>query len=84
MCVKVNTLREEGRFGVFGNRVLRAIFGAEGDEVTGEWRRPHNEEVHDLCSSPNIIRVMKWNEMDGPCSAYGEEDTCMQILSWNT
>jgi hypothetical protein len=67
--------------GVFENRVLRTIFGAEGEEVRGEWRRLHNDEVQDLCSSPNIIRMIKWNEMDGPCSTYGEENTCMQIFS---
>jgi hypothetical protein len=44
---------------VFENRVLRRIFGPKRDEVTGEWRRLHNEELHDLYSSPNVIRVMK-------------------------
>jgi hypothetical protein len=44
---------------VFENRVLRRIFGAKRDVVTGEWRRLHNEELNDLYSSPNIIRVNK-------------------------
>jgi len=43
---------------VFENRVLRKIFGPKRDEVTGEWRRLHNEELNDL-SSPNIVRVIK-------------------------
>jgi hypothetical protein len=53
------TLREEQRLRVFENRVLRRIFGPKRDEVTGEWRRLHNEELNDLYSSPNIIRVIK-------------------------
>jgi hypothetical protein len=45
---------------VFENRVLRRIFGSKRDEVTAEWRRLLNEELYDLYSSPNIIRVIKW------------------------
>ena len=52
------TLRQEPKLRVFENRVLRRIFGSKRDEVTGEWRRLHNEELNDLDSSPNIIRVM--------------------------
>jgi hypothetical protein len=52
------TLREERRLRVFENRVLREIFGAEGDEVTGEWRKLHNGELNDLYCSPNIVRVI--------------------------
>jgi hypothetical protein len=44
---------------LFENRVLRIIFGPKRDEVTGEWRKLHNEELHDLYSSPNIVRVIK-------------------------
>jgi hypothetical protein len=44
---------------VFANRVLRRIFGSKRDEVTGEWRKLHNEELHDLYPSPNIVRVIK-------------------------
>jgi hypothetical protein len=44
---------------VFENRVLRRIFGSKRDEVTGDWRKLHNEELHNLYSSPNIIRMIK-------------------------
>jgi hypothetical protein len=44
---------------VFKNRVLRRIFGPKRNEMTGEWRKLHNEELHDLYSSPSIIRIMK-------------------------
>jgi hypothetical protein len=49
--------------GVFENRVLRWIFGPKRDEVTGEWRKLLNEELHDLYSSPDIIRIMKARRM---------------------
>jgi hypothetical protein len=56
-------LREEHRLRVFENRVLRRIFGPKRDGVTGDWRRLHNEELNDLYSSPNIIRVIKSRRM---------------------
>jgi hypothetical protein len=60
--------------------VLRGIFGPKRDEATGEWRRLHNEELNDLYSSPNIIRVIKSrkNEMGGACSTYGRKERCVQ------
>jgi hypothetical protein len=52
-------LREECRLRVFENRVLMGIFGPKEDEVTGEWRRLHNEELYALYSSLGFIRVIK-------------------------
>jgi hypothetical protein len=52
-------LREEHRLRVFENGVLRRIFGPKRDEAIGEWRKLHNEELHDLYSSPTILRVIK-------------------------
>ena len=57
------TLREERKLKVFENKVLRRIFGPRREEVTGEWRRMHNEELNDLYFSPNIARVMKSKRM---------------------
>jgi hypothetical protein len=56
-------MREEQRLRVFENRVLRRIFGTKRDEASRWWRRLHNEELNDLYSSPNIIRVIKWRRM---------------------
>jgi len=53
------TLREERRLRMFENRVLRRIFGPKREDVTGEWRNLHNEELNDLYYSPNIFRVIK-------------------------
>jgi hypothetical protein len=54
------TLREGHRLRVFGNRVLRGIFGPKRDEVTGEWRKLHSGELHNLYSFPNISSRMRW------------------------
>jgi hypothetical protein len=48
---------------VFQNRVLKRVFGPKRDEVTEKWRKLHNEELHDLYSSPSIIRIMKARRM---------------------
>ena len=58
-------MREKRRQRVFENRVLRRIFGPKRDDVTGEWRQVHNEELNDLYCSPNIVqviisRIMRW------------------------
>ena len=57
------TLREERRLRMFENRVLRRVFGSKRDEVKGEWRKLHNEELRDLYSLPNIVRVVKSRRM---------------------
>jgi len=57
------TLREERKLRVFKNMVMRRIFGPRRDEVTGNWRRLHNEELNDLYSSPNIVWVIKSRRM---------------------
>jgi hypothetical protein len=56
-------LREERRLRVFEIRMLRRIFGPRRGEVTGKWRKLHNEVLHDLHSSPNSIRVIKSRRM---------------------
>jgi hypothetical protein len=56
------TLREERRLRVFENRVLRILFEPKRDEVTGEWRKLHNEELNDLYSLPNNVRVVNREE----------------------
>jgi hypothetical protein len=53
------TLREGHRLRVFENRVLRGIFGCKMDDVLGEWRKLHSEELHNLYSSPDVIRQIK-------------------------
>jgi hypothetical protein len=57
------TLREEHRLRVFENRVLRRIFGPKRGEVTGDWRKLHDEELHNFYSSPRIIRMTKSRTM---------------------
>jgi hypothetical protein len=57
------TLREKHRLWVFENRVLSRIVGPKRDEVTGEWRKLHNEELRDFYSTPSIIRIIKSRRM---------------------
>jgi hypothetical protein len=70
------TLREEHRLRVFENRVLRRIFSPKRDEETGGWRKLHNEELHNLYSSPSKIRMIK-DVMNSTCSTNGGEDKCI-------
>jgi len=67
---------------VFENRVLRRIFGPRRDEVTGEWRKLHNEKLNDLYSSPNIVRVIKSRRMRwaGHVARMGEWRSMCRIL----
>jgi ribosomal protein L10 len=70
------TLREEHRLRVFKNRLLRRTFGPKRDKVTGDWRKQHNEELHNLYSSSNVIimiksRGMRWT---GHVDKWGDEE----------
>jgi hypothetical protein len=75
------TLREEHILRVFENRVLRRIFGPKRNEMTGGWRKLHNEELHNLYSSPSIIRMaklrMRWA---GHVARVGEKRKAYRIL----
>jgi hypothetical protein len=73
---------EEYRLRVFENSVLRRIFGPKRDEVTGEWRKLHNEELHILYSSSNIIRQIKSRKMTwaGHVARMGEERKVYRVL----
>jgi hypothetical protein len=78
----VSHIKGRDRLRVFENRVLRRIFGPRRDEVTGEWRKLHNEELHILYSSPNIIRQIKSRRMRwaGQVARMGEERNVYRVL----
>ena len=67
---------------MFENRVPRRIFGPKRDEVTGKWRKLHNEELNDLYSSPNIIRMFKLRRMrwEGHVARMGERRGAYKVL----
>jgi hypothetical protein len=68
------TVREEHKLRVFENRVLRRIFGPKRDGLMGGWRKLHNEELHNLYSSPSTIRIIKSRRVGGTCGTNGEEE----------
>jgi hypothetical protein len=76
------TLREEHRLKVFESRVLRRIFGPRRGELTGDWRKLHNEELHKLYSSSNIIRMIKskMKRWTGHVARMGETRNAYRIL----
>ena len=79
-------LREERKLRVFENMVLRRIFGSRRDDVTGKWRRLHNEELNDLYCSPNIVRVIKSRRVRwaGHVARMGEERAVYKGLGVET
>ena len=76
------TLRDERRLRVFENRVLRRVFGPKRDEVTGKWRKLNKEELSDLYSLPNIVRVVKSRRMRwaGHVARMGEGRVVHRVL----
>jgi hypothetical protein len=78
-------LREERRLRVLKNMVLRRVFGPKRDEVTGEWKKLHHEELNDRYCSSNIVRVIKIeNWMGGSCRAHGGDESCIQGFGGET
>jgi hypothetical protein len=75
-------LREKRKLRVFENRVLRRVFGPKRDEVRGEWRKLHNEELNDLYSLPKIVRVVKSRRMRwaGHVARMGEDRGVHMVL----
>jgi hypothetical protein len=77
-------LREERRLRVFENTVFRRVFGPKRDEVTGEWRKLHNEELNHLYSFRAGGKIEKKNKMGGACGAYVRGEWCSQDVGGET
>jgi hypothetical protein len=73
------TSRGEHGLKVLENRMLRRIFRPKREELTGEWRKFHNEELHNMYGSPSINRMNKKDEMNSACSTYGKEEVTYRI-----
>jgi hypothetical protein len=69
---------------VFGNRVLRRIFGPKRDEIIGGWRKLHNEELNNLYSSPNIIRTIKSRRIRWAGNVACSEEECLHGFGWKS
>jgi len=80
------TLRDEHRLRVFENRELRKIFGPKGEIVSGEWRKLHTEELHDLHCSANVIRTIKSNlsRYAGQVARMGREEVPSESFWWGS
>jgi hypothetical protein len=63
---------------------LREIFGRKGDEVTGDWRKLHAEELHELNSVPNIIRMMLRSMIGRACGTHGRKEECTNDFWWES
>jgi hypothetical protein len=76
---------EERRLSVFENRVLRRIFGPKRYKVTAEWRKLHHEKLHDLYSSPNTVRIIKWKGIGwaGHVAWIGRGEACTGVWRGN-
>jgi hypothetical protein len=76
------TLKEEHNLRVLEKTVLRRIFGPKRFGVTGQWRKQHNQELHNLYSSPSIIRIIKWRRMKwaGHVARMGEKRNVYRLL----
>jgi hypothetical protein len=73
----------KGRLQAFENRVLREIFGLKRDKAIRKWRKLHNEELHNVYSSPNIIRQIKVTE-NGVGGTHGREEKSLQAFGWKS